>query len=59
MKLLGELDRFLTISDFTDHFHIWFVLEHAAETAANQAVIIHQQDCDLLLHMIPLSPVGP
>ena len=58
MKLSGELDGFFAVSGFADDFHVGLVFEHAAEAAADQAVIIHQQDCDLLFHKTPLSLLG-
>ena len=41
---------------FAHHFHVGLILQHAAEAAPHQAVIIHQQHCDLLFHKTPLSP---
>src|ERR1051326_2043000 len=56
MQLLRELDGFFSIACFADHFHVGLILEHAPETAAHQAVVIHEQHCDLLFHKTPLSP---
>ncbi len=55
MKLLGQLDGFFAVASFADDFHIGFILEHAPETAPDQAVVIHEQYCDLLFHETPLS----
>ena len=58
MQFLRELDGVFAVARFADHFHIGLILEHAAETPPHQAVIIHQQYCDLLFHKTPLSPWG-
>ena len=55
MKLFGQLDGFLAIARLADDLHVRLVFEHAAKSTANQAVIIHEQHCDLLFHKIPLS----
>jgi hypothetical protein len=41
MELLGELDGFLAVSGFANDFHVGLVLEHTAEAAPDEAVIIH------------------
>jgi hypothetical protein len=56
MQFFRQLDGILSVARFTNHFHIGFIFEHAAETAPHQTVIIHQQYCDLLYHKILLSP---
>ena len=55
---LRQLDGFLAVAGLADDFHVGLVFEHAAEATANQAVIIHEQNCDLLCHKIPLSSLG-
>jgi hypothetical protein len=44
LEQLRLLNRFLAIAGFADDVHIGFIFEHAAETAANKAVIVDQQD---------------
>ena len=56
MKFFRELDGLLAVACFADDFHVGLILEHAAETAPHQAVIIHQQYCDLLFHKTLFSP---
>src|SRR5579864_4447014 len=54
MQFFRQLDRFLAVARFTDYLHVRLVFQHAAEPTPNQAVIIHEQDCDLLFHRTPL-----
>ena len=56
MKFFRQLDGFLAVARFADDFHVGLIFQHAPEPAPDQAVIIHEQHCDLLFHKTPLSP---
>ena len=55
VQLPRQPDGFFAIACFADHVKIGFIFQHAPEAAPHQSVIIHQQDCDLLFHLTPLS----
>jgi hypothetical protein len=42
MELPGELNGFFAVSSFAHDFHIRFIFEHATESTANKAVVIHE-----------------
>src|SRR5208282_3994479 len=54
-QLLREPDGFLSVSGLADDPHIGFIFQHAPKAAPDEAVVIDQQDCDLLFHKTRLS----
>src|SRR5579871_564392 len=59
MQFLGELDRRFPIARFANDLHVRLIFQHAPKAASDKAVIIHEQDCDLLFHRTPPSLGGP
>jgi hypothetical protein len=43
MQARGGLDRFIAVAGFAQDFDIGVVLEHAAESAPHQGMVVHQQ----------------
>src|SRR5450755_1094568 len=56
MQFFREFDGSLAIAGFTHYIHVLFIFENPPKSAPDQAVVIDQQDCDLLFHKTPLSP---
>src|SRR5882724_11999582 len=53
MKLFSELNRFEAVAGFADDLKSGFVFEDAAETAADEGVIVDEEDGEFIRHGVP------
>ena len=56
MQRAGEFDGFVAIAGFADYVDVWLVFEHAAETAADEGVIVDEQDGNFMGHAARAFP---
>src|SRR5882724_4152431 len=55
----GETHGLLAGAGFSDDGDFRVVLQHAAESAPDERVIVDKQHCDFMRHGLPLYPEGP